>query len=186
MTSNGTQQDKTLMNTSMMGAQGFSDDQILEALRKSNIVDNLQESEIKILAELISGQYLEAKEYIIELQDEPFKNALMILVKGDVEISAMVNDEPVSLHLEAAGDLARIVSFVGGSNVNVSAKVNVRDDSAVLLLQRARLETLLHSHPAIPYCVMRNLVLHTHGLARRKSGTKEEMSEYLYRTQAIF
>lgn len=95
----------------------------------------------------------------------------MILVNGDVEISAMVNDEPVSLHLESAGDLARVVSFAGGSNMNISAKVNVRQDSAVLLLPRSRLETLLHTHPSIPYWVIRNLVLHMHGLARRNSGT---------------
>ena len=181
---NGTQHDKIL--TSMRGGQIFSKDQILTALYKSRIVDNLPESEIEILAGLISAQYFEAKVYIVELQDEPLNDALMILVEGDIVISAMVNNEPVSLHLKAAGDLARVVSFVGGSNINISAKISVKKESVVLLLQRSRLETLLHSHPAIPYCVMRNLVLHMHGVARRNTGTKEEMSKYVYRTQAIF
>jgi CRP/FNR family cyclic AMP-dependent transcriptional regulator len=56
----------------------------------------------------------------------------------------------------------------------------------VLLLQRAKLETLLHSHPSIVYCVMRNLVRHVHGVARRKNAEKEEMSNYLYRTHGLY
>lgn len=186
MIPSGTQTDKNHAGNGMMGGQQFSNDQVMDALLNSHIVDNLQDEEIKILAGLISGQFLEAKEYIIELQDEPFKDALMILVDGDVEISARINDEPVSIRLESAGDLARVVSFVGGSNMDISAKLKVREDSVVLLLQRSRLETLLHTHPAIPYWVMRNLVLHMHGLARRKNDTTEEITEYVYRTQAIF
>ncbi len=180
-----TQIEKPLTNMSTMGGQAFSNDQIMSALRKSTIVDNLQESEIRVLADLISGKYLEAKTYVAELEEDPFKDTLMILVEGEIVISATVNNEPVSLRLEAPGDLARVVSFVGGGNMKISARINVKKDSAVLLLQRSRLESLLHAHPSIPYCVMRNLVLHVHGVARRNSGAKEQMSEYLYRTQAI-
>lgn len=61
MTSNGAQHDKTQSSNSMMDGHEFSDDQILEALLKSHIVDNLQEAEIKILADLISGQYLKGQ-----------------------------------------------------------------------------------------------------------------------------
>ena len=110
----------------------------------------------------------------------------MILVEGEIKISAMVGNEPISLHLEAPGDLARVVSFVGGANMNISARINVKKNSAVLLLQRSKLETLLHDHPSIVYCVLRNLVLHMHGVARRNNGEKEEMSRYVYRTQALF
>jgi hypothetical protein len=42
------------------------------------------------------------------------------------------------------------------------------------------LETLLISHPAIAYYVMRNLVRHMHGVVRRSNTEKEEMSNYLY------
>ena len=93
----------------------------------------------------------------------------------------MVNNEPVLLNLETPGDLARIISFVGSDMMNVSARINVRKDSAVLLLQRTKLESLLHSHPSIVYCVMRNLVRHVHGVARRKNAEKEQLSNYFYR-----
>jgi hypothetical protein len=111
---------------------------------------------------------------------------LMILVEGEIKISATIGNEPVSLHLEAPGDLARVVSFVGGANMNISAKLNVKKVSAVLLLQRSKLETLLHDHPYIVYSVLRNLVLHMHSIARRNNGEKEEMRKYVYRTQALF
>jgi CRP/FNR family cyclic AMP-dependent transcriptional regulator len=70
--------------------------------------------------------------------------------------------------------------------MGVSARIKVKRDSAVLLLQRAKLETLLHSHPSIVYCVMRNLVRHVHGVARRKNAEKEEMSNCLYRTHGLY
>jgi CRP/FNR family transcriptional regulator, cyclic AMP receptor protein len=100
------------------------------------------------------------------------------LVEGAVEVSAMVDGEPISLHLETPGDLCRIMSFVGGETIH--ARIKILKDSAVLLLQRSKLETLLHSHPAIVYCVMRNLVRHVHGVARRNIAEKEEMSNYVY------
>ncbi len=114
------------------------------------------------------------------------KDALMILVEGEIEVNAMVGNEPVSLHLETPGDLARIMSFVGGNTMSISARINVRKNSAVLLLQRSKLETLLHSHPSIMYYVMRNLICHVHGVARRKNAEKEEMCNYLYLTHGLY
>lgn len=165
----------------MMGDLVIPDERILKALYNSGLVENLREFEIHVLAGLITVQYFEAGEFAVELYDHLLKEALMILVEGEIEISATVNNEPVSLNLETPGDLARIVSFVGGNMMNVSATIKVRKESAVLLLQRARLESLLHTHPSIAYCVMRNLVRHVHGVARRKNAEKEQLSNYFYR-----
>jgi CRP-like cAMP-binding protein len=174
-----TQHDTAAMR--MMGELMVPDERVLRALHNSRLVENLSNSEINVLTSLMSVQYFEARELIAELDDDALKDALMILVEGEVEVTATVDSEPVSLHLEAPGDLARIISFVGGNMMNVSARIKVKKDSAVLLLQRSRLETLLYSHPSIVYCVMRNLVRHVHGVARRKNAEKEEMSNYFYR-----
>lgn len=162
------------------------DERILIALHNSRLVEHLRDFEINVLASLITVQHLEVKEFIIGLDDEALKSALMILVEGEVEVNAIVDNDPVSLHLEAPGDLARVISFVGGNMMSISAKIQVKRESTVLLLQRARLETLLHSHPSIVYCVMRNLVRHMHGVARRKNAEKEEISNYLYRTHGLY
>lgn len=165
----------------MMGDLMIPDERILKALYNSGLVENLLEFEINILAGLITVQYFEAKEFLDELHDHQLKEALMILVEGKIEVSAMVNNEPVLLNLETPGDLARIISFVGGNLMNVSARIKVKRNSVILLLQRTRLESLLKSHPSIVYCVMRNLVRHVHGVARRKNAEKEQLTNYFFR-----
>ncbi len=181
-----TAQDVPSGATHMMGNLIIPDVWILDALRNSRLVENLRDFEINVLASLITVKSYEAREFVAELDDDFLKDALMILVEGEIEISAMVGNEPVSLHLETSGDLARIMSFVGSNTMSISAKINVRKDSAVLLLQRSKLETLLHSHPSIMYYVMRNLICHVHGVARRKSAEKEEMCNYLYLTHGLY
>ena len=164
----------------MMGNLMVPDERVLIALHNSRLVEHLRDFEINVLANLITVQYLEIQEFTAGADDESLKDALMILVEGEVEVSAMVGNEPVSLHLETPGDLARIISFVGGNMMNVSARIKVKKDSAVLLLQRTKLESLLNSHPSIVYCVMRNLVRHVHGVARRKNAEKEQLSNYFF------
>ena len=156
------------------------DERVLTALRNSRLVDNLRDFEVNILTSLFSFQYFEAKELVAELEDS-LKDALMILVEGEVEVNAMVGNESVLLQLKSPGDLARIISFVGGNIVNITASIKIKKDSAILLLQRSKLETLLHTHPSIVYCVMRNLIQHVHAVARRKNAENAEMSNYIYR-----
>jgi CRP/FNR family transcriptional regulator, cyclic AMP receptor protein len=164
----------------MTGDMMIPEDRAMAALRNSGLVENLRDFEINLLAGLTTVQQFEVKQTIAEPGYDSLKDALMILVEGEIEVCAFVENEPVSLHLTAPGDLARIISFVGGDTLHVSARIKVRKGSSVLLLQRSRLETLLHSHPAIVYCVMRNLVRHVHGVARRKSAETEEMSNYIH------
>ncbi len=173
-----TAQDVASGATHMMGNLIITDVRILDTLHNSRLVENLRDFEINVLASLMTVKNYEAKEFVAELDDDMLKNALMILVEGEIEVSAMVGNEPVSLHLETSGDLARIMSFVGGHTMSISAKINVKKDSAVLLLQRSKLETLLYSHPSIMYYVMRNLIGHIHGVARRNNAEKEELGNY--------
>lgn len=159
---------------------------LVRALQNSRLVDRLNDTEISMLADLVTVVYLEAGDLVGELLQDPFREALLILVDGDIEISAMVGDESVSLHLEVSGDLARIVSFAGGDMLHVSTKMTIRRDSCVLLLQRSRLESLLESHPSIVYGVMRNLVLHVHGVARRKNAEGEQLKNYFFGIQGRY
>jgi CRP-like cAMP-binding protein len=164
----------------LMGDRMIPDERVLVALRNSRLVENLREFEINVLASLFAVKYFEAGDLTTELDDDHLKDALMILVEGDIEVNALIDTESVSLSLKSPGDLARVVSFVGADTMNVSTRIRVKKNSAVLLLRRSRLETLLHSHPAIVYCVMRNLVRHVHGVVRRKHSENAEMSNYIY------
>ena len=169
----------------IMGDLMIPDDRILNALHNSGLVEDLRDFEVNILSSLFSFRYFEAREPFVKL-DDSLKDALMILVDGEVEVSAIVGNESVLLHLKEPGDLARIISFIGGNIVNVTASIRIKKDSAVLLLQRAKLETLLHTQPSIVYCVMRNLIRHVHAVARRKNAENAEMSNYIYRTHGRY
>jgi CRP/FNR family transcriptional regulator, cyclic AMP receptor protein len=169
----------------MMGDLMIPDERVLNALHASGLVEDLREFEVSVFASLLTIQYFEVSELVAEL-DVGLRDALMILVEGEVEVNAMVANESVLLHLKSPGDLARIISFVGGNFVNISARLKIRKNSAVLLLQRSKLETLLHTHPSIVYCVMRNLIRHVHAVSRRKNAEKEEMSNYLFRTHGLY
>jgi len=165
----------------MMGNMMVPDERIHKALRNSGLVENLLDYEINLLAGLFTVQFFEAKEFVTELNDHLLKESLMILIEGQIQVTATVNNEPVLLDLETPGDVARIISFVGGNLMNVSAKMKIRKDSAVLLLPRAKLESLLHTYPSIVYGVMRNLVRHVHGVVRRKNAESEQLSNYFFR-----
>lgn len=180
MKSTDTQQGNPLTAIHTMGCLMIPDELILMALHNSRLVENLRDFEVNVFASLFTIQYFEVGELVAEL-DGSLKDSLMILAEGEIGVNAMVGNESVMLHLKAPGDLARIISFVGGNNVNISAQITVRKKSAVLLLQRSRLESLLHTHPSIVYCVMRNLVQHVHGVARRKNTENKELCNYVYR-----
>ncbi|HTN94422.1 MAG TPA: hypothetical protein VMJ33_07580, partial [Gallionella sp.] len=94
----------------MTGGLMIPDERILKALHDSGVVDDLLEFEVTILAGLIKVQYFEARELAAEPYDQLLKEALMILVEGEIEVRALVNNEPVSLYLNTPGDLARVIS----------------------------------------------------------------------------
>ena len=175
-----TQHGKPRAAVRRMGGLMMPDERLLRALHNSRLLDKLSNSEIDILISLVTVQHFDIQELVVGLDDEPFQDALIILIKGEIEVSAMVGNEPVSLHLVSSGDLARVISFVGGDMINVSSSISIRQESTVLLLQRSRLETLLNSHPSIVCRVLLNLVLHVHGVARSRNAQGELVKNYLH------
>ncbi len=155
------------------------DELILSTVTHSKLAEDLHAEQIVILLNLMTLQNYEVNGAPLKIDGGILQDALMILVKGEIAITATVNHEPVALHLSAPGDLARIISFVGG-NVSIAADLTVLCDSSVLLLKRAALENLLNTHPLIAYYVMRNLVRHMHGVVRRGNSEQQEMKNYLY------
>ncbi len=159
---------------------------ILKALHRSTLIAELRDAEIEVLISLLETKHYKAGECIARPGNCLLRDALLILVEGKVEVSAIVDDEPMVMLLKDPGDLARIISFVGSNMMKIDASIKVKEDCTVLLLERARLETLLDTHHSIVYYVMRGLVRHMHSLARHKSAETEEMSNYFYRLNGRF
>lgn len=158
-----------------------TDDLILQALRNSTLSEELRDSEIDALANMIAVRDFKAGESILNPGDDKLKDTLLILGSGEVEATATAGGEKVTLHLLKPGDLAGIIGFVGGSALQISATVVAKTDSKLLLLDRARFESLLNTHPAIVYYVMRGIVRHVHGIVRRMNIQSVQMSNYIYK-----
>ncbi len=161
-------------------------DLILNALRNSTLSEELRDSEIDLLASLITVRDYKAGEYILKPGDAELKDSLLILGSGDVEATANTGGEQMTLHLLQTGDLAGIIGFVGGNTMQISATTIAKTDSKVLVLERSRFEALLNSQPAIVYYVMRGIVRHTHGIVRRMNMQSVEMNNYIHKTHGRY
>lgn len=157
-----------------------TDDLILQTLRNSTLTEELRDAEIELLANIITVHEYKAGEYLLQPGNSTLRNTLMILATGEVEATATLNSEKATLHLLQPGDLAGIITFVGGSAAQISATVIAKTNSKMLLLDRSKLESFLSTNPAIVYYVMRGIVRHVHGIVRRMNMQSVEMSNYIH------
>jgi CRP-like cAMP-binding protein len=163
-----------------------ANDLVIQALRNSTLTEELRDSEIEHLANLITVRDFKAGDTILQPGDTALKDSLLILGSGDVEATANTGGEHMTLHLLQPGDLAGIIGFVGGNVMQISATTVAKTDSKVLVLERARFESLLNSQPAIVYYVMRGITRYVHGIVRRMNTQSVEMTNYLYKTGGRF
>ena len=159
---------------------------VIQALRNSTLTEELRESEVEQLASLITVREYKAGEHILKPGEAELKDALLIHASGDVEATANTGGEQMTLHLLQPGDLAGIIGFVGGNVMQISATTIAKTDSKVLVLERTRFESLLNSHPAIVYYVMRGIVRYVHGIVRRMNTQSVEMNNYIHRVHGRY
>ncbi|MBA4381989.1 MAG: Crp/Fnr family transcriptional regulator [Sideroxydans sp.] len=162
------------------------DDLILQTLHSSTLTEELRDAEIESLGQLFEVVEFKAGQALLKPGEERLKNTLIVLAGGEVEATAHVGGEQATLHLLQPGDLAGIITFVGGNVSQISATIVAKTDCKVLLLERCKFESLLNSQPAIVYYVMRGIVRHTHGIVRRMNAQSVEMTNYLYKTGGRF
>lgn len=162
------------------------DDLILQTLHSSTLTEELRDAEIESLGQLFEMVEFRAGQALLKPGEERLKSTLVVLASGEVEATAHVGGEQATLHLLQPGDLAGIITFVGGNVSQISATIVAKTDCKVLLLERCKFESLLNSQPAIVYYVMRGIVRHTHGIVRRMNAQSVEMTNYLYKTGGRF
>ena len=159
-----------------------ADDLIMKVLHNSDLTAELRDAEIEALASIMTVHDYKAGEFLLRPGDNRMEKTLIILATGVVEATATVKGEKATMHLLQPGDIAGIITFVGGDATQISATVQVKQDSKVLLLERAKFESLLNTNPAIVYYVMRGIVRHVHGIVRRMNMQSVEMTNYIHRT----
>ncbi len=152
---------------------------VIDTLRASAITEELNDAEVKILAELFEVRDYRSGEVITKPSDVKNDN-LFILAHGDIEVRIHSDSEQSTIHVLKPGDLAGIITFVGGAVSHVSATLYAVGDTKVLSLERVRFEGLINSHPMIVYRVMRGIVRNVHGIVRRINTQSVEMSNYIF------
>ncbi len=162
------------------------EDLIIQTLHNSTLTEELRDAEIETLARIIEVKEYKAGDVLVQPGNDRLKNALIILASGDVEATANVGGEQAVLHLLQPGDLAGIITFVGGNVAQISATTVAKTDSKVLVLERSKFESLLNTQPAIVYYVMRGIVRHTHGIVRRMNMQSVEMTNYIHQTHGRY
>jgi CRP-like cAMP-binding protein len=160
---------------------------ILAVLHNTTLTDELRDSEVAALAQIITIRNYKAGEVIVIQNDNNYedelRDSLMILGSGELDVTYNTKDEAVTLSLLMPGDLCAVIGFVGGDVSKISAGVVAKTDCTVLSLSSRRFEALLNSQPAIVYYVMRSITRYVHGIMRSLNMQTMEMSNYLYHTK---
>lgn len=157
---------------------------VIDTLRTSTITEELSDAEVEILAGLFEVQDYKAGETIVQPDEE--QDNLYILAHGDIEVKIQSGEGESTIHVLKPGDLAGMITFVGGAASQVSATLCAVGKTKVLSLDRAKFETLINSHPMIVYRVMRGLARNMHGIVRRMNTESAELSNYIYRTHGRY
>ncbi|BBJ00464.1 hypothetical protein FGKAn22_21560 [Ferrigenium kumadai] len=158
---------------------------VIDTLRTSTITEELSDAEVDILAGLFEVRDYKAGEAIVQPNGDHPDN-LYILAHGDIEVRLQSGEGESTIHVLKPGDLAGMITFVGGAASQVSAALYAVGNTKVLSLERARFESLINSHPMIVYKVMRGVARNMHGIVRRVNVQSAELSNYIYRTHGRY
>jgi CRP-like cAMP-binding protein len=154
---------------------------VIDTLRTSAIAEELNDAELKIIAELFKIQSYKTGEIILQPGDHQ-PDQLYILAQGEIQVKIQSSEGDASIYVLKPGDLAGVITFVGGATSQHSATLLAKGDAKVLGLPRAKFETLIDSHPMIEYKVMRGIVRYMHSIVRSMNAKSAELSNYIYRT----
>ena len=154
---------------------------VTDTLRTSPIAEELGDTELEIIAGLFKIQSYKPGEIIVQPGDHQPDN-LYILAQGEIQVKIQSSEGEASIYILKPGDLAGIITFVGGAPSQHSATLLAKGDAKVLSLPRAKFETLIDSHPMIEYKVMRGIVRYVHGIVRNMNAKSAELSNYIYRS----
>lgn len=153
---------------------------ITKTLRTSMITEELTDPELETLAGLFEVKTRKSGEQIVKQADKK-PDSLYILAQGEIAVKINSSDGETVIHTLKPGDLAGVITFVGGAPTQHSATLHAIGETKVLRLERTRFLTLVDSHPMIAYKVMCAIVRNVHGIVRNMNAKASELNNYIYR-----
>ena len=150
----------------------------LQALRASRLAQDLSEDECRVLAALCSVHDLADGEVLVA--EGKADNHLHVVASGMLGVVRNAGTaDRVTIATLQPGDLAGELGFVDGTERHAS--LVALGGTQVVGLEREKLESLLSTHPAIVYHVMRAIIRTVHQIQRRLSLQAVELQNYIYK-----
>lgn len=153
---------------------------VIDTLRTSIMTEELNDAQLDVIAKLFKVEGYKTGDIIIQPGGKQPDN-LYVLAQGEIQVRIQSSDGETLIHTLKIGDLAGIITFVGGAPSQHSATLYANGDTKVLILPRVKFETLLDTHPLIEYKVMRGIVRYVHSIVRSMNAKSSELSNYIYR-----
>jgi CRP-like cAMP-binding protein len=149
------------------------------ALKQSPLAVEMDDVEISALSRIVEIRDCKDREVLVGEGNSD--SHLFVPISGTIEITKLdEHNEPTVLHTLRPGELAGELSFMDGEPRYAS--LVAAGPTRVLVLDRARFEELLVSHPVVVYKAMRAIMRVAHRVQRRLSRQMSDMQHYLYQT----
>lgn len=158
---------------------------VIDTLRTSTVTDELSDAEVKIIEGLFDVREYESGEVIAQPGDARPDN-LYILASGDIEVKIESDEGESVIHVLKPGDLAGMITFVGGAAAQISATLCAVGVTKVLSLEREKFESLINRYPMITYRVMRGLARNMHSIVRHANNQSTQLENYIYRANGRY
>lgn len=154
----------------------------IEFVRQSKIGTELTEEQCAVLSALVEvSDYVDGE---VLVEEGATDDKLRVVLAGALAVAKRNDDDWVRLNVLTAGDLAGELAFLD-SRPRYAALVAL-GPTKVFSLQRARLESLLDSHPLVVYRVMRGITRFAHQVLHRTGVQMTELTSYIYKTKAKY
>lgn len=158
---------------------------VADTLRTSTVTDELSDAEVQIIGKLFDVHEYKSGELIVQPGDAQADN-LYILAHGDIEVKIQSDDGESVIHVLKPGDLAGMITFVGGAAARVSATLCAVGATKVLSMERGNFESLINLYPMLIYRFMRGLARNMHSIVRRANSQNTELINYIYRANGRY
>ena len=166
------------MHRADKGQAVMTDQARVAALRASRLAADLADDELPVLAALVEIRDLADGDVLVH--EGTADDRLYVVAEGRVGVvKDRDSDHPLTVAALDPGALAGEMQFIDGTQYHSSLVALGR--ACVLGLARARLESLLATHPAIVYHVMRAIIRTVHETQRRLASQAVELSNYIYK-----
>ena len=161
------------------GSQDVMTDQArVAAIRASRLAADLADGDLPVLAALVEIRDLADGDVLV--REGTADDRLYVVAAGRVGVvKDRDSDHPLTVATLDPGALAGEMQFIDGTQYHSS--LVALGHARVLGLARARLESLLATHPAIVYHVMRGIIRTVHETQRRLAAQAVELSNYVYK-----